>query len=335
MTDQLLKAGKWTGATSGVLLLGCLVGYLLFGWGLNDSNEQASYRLLDARESVGDQSFNQPFAITIDPNSGQVLVTDAGNQRVVILNRDGEFIRQFGKKGDGPGAFQRPTGLAVGSDGHIYVADYMQDRIQEFTADGVFVRQWGETGSGNHQFHSPNGLAVNEQGQVFVADFGNNVVKAFTSEGQFVRTVGQPGQWQRGDLDYPTDVDIGPNGEIFVADAYNYRVQRYTSSGEPRAAWGWHLFWIWPRPNSRTKGFNIPTGVDVGPEGGIHVADSANNRIVMLDRRGDFVTDWHVPNPGSGFHSPNMLAVGPNGERVYATDIANNRVIVLELRTSG
>ncbi len=333
MTNRILKTGMWIGAACGVLLLFCLAGYLLFGWGLGTSAEQASYHQVDSWEIAGDQSLNQPFAITVDPYNGNVLVTDAGNQRVVIFNRNGELVRQFGTKGDGTGQFQRPTGIAVGPDDNVYVADYMQDRIQKFTNGGEFRREWGTAGAGNIQFRSPNGLAIDKQGHVFVADFMNRFVKVFTSDGQFVHTVGQPGQWQLGDLDYPTDVEIGPNGKILVADAYNYRIQRYTSSGNPLAAWGWHLFWLWPRPNNRANGFNVPTGVAAGPEGFIHVADSANHRMVMLDNQGNFVTDWDMPSPGNGFHTPNMVAVGPGGEQVYATDITQNRVIVLEVRT--
>lgn len=334
MTNRLLKTGKWIVGTFGVLLLFCLAGYLLFGWGLDKSVEQASYRQVDFWEMAGDQSLNQPFAITVDSHNGNVLVTDAGNQRVIIFNRDGELIRQFGTKGEATGEFQRPTGIAVGPDHKIYVADYMQDRIKKFTNDGGFRQEWGSTGSGKTQFRSPNGLAVDEKGHVFVADFMNRLVKVFSSKGQFLRTVGQPGQWQLGDLDYPTDVEINPDGKLLVADAYNYRIQQYSPSGTPISAWGWHLFWLWPRPNNHAKGFNIPTGVATGPDGLIHVADSANHRIVMLDNQGDFVTDWDLPTSGNSFHTPNMVAVGPKGQRVYATDIANNRVIVLEVRSA-
>jgi len=176
----------------------------------------------------------------------------------------------------------------------------MQDRIQKFTDKGEFLRQWGETGSGDMRFRIPNGLAVDEQGRVYVADFMNKVVKVYTAKGEFVPTVSQSGQWQTSDLDYPTNVDLGPDGPVLVADAYNYRIQRYTPSGDPRAAWGWHLFWLWPLPNGGSEGFDIPTDVAAGPKGLIHVADSANNRIAMLDKQGVFVTDWTIPDPASG-----------------------------------
>jgi len=342
--EETMMKRRWTKwlyralVATALASVGLGAAYLVIPWGLRSSDRQGTYRLDQTWTAAGDRTFRQPFAIAVDPRNGHVFVTDAANQRVVIFSGEGEFIRQFGSEGDGPGEFQRPTGIAVGPAGSIYVADYMQDRIQKFTAKGEFLRQWGSTGSGNEQFRSPNGLAVDKKGRVYVADFMNKVVKVFSPKGEFVHTVGQPGQWQLGDLDYPTDVDVGPNGQIFVADAYNYRIQRYTPSGDPQVAWGWHLLWLWPRPNGGSKGFNIPTGVAVGPKERVHVADSSNNRIVMLGKQGAYITDWTLPDPasenGSGYHTPNMVAVGPKEKWVYATDIANNRVIVLEVSAS-
>jgi len=317
-----------------LLALGLGIAYLLVPWGLASSPQQASYEQVNTWQAVKDQPFNQPFAIAADPRSGRILLTDAGNQRVVVFARSGRLVHQFGAKGDGPGKFQRPTGVAVGPDGAIYVADYMQDRIQKFTPEGEFLLQWGDPGNGHTQFSSPNGLAVDNDGRVYVADFMSKRIKVFTGQGEFVATVGRPGQWRLGALDYPTDVAVGPAGWIVVADAYNYRVQRYTEAREPQAAWGWHVLWAWPRPAEGATGLNIPTGVSVGPKGLIHVADSANNRVVMLDAQGRYVTDWQVPDPGNGYHTPNMVAAGPDGRRVYVTDIANNRVLVLKLDRS-
>lgn len=138
-----------------------------------------------------------------------MLVTDVENQRVVVFGPSGKFIRQFGGKGDGPGQFAAPTGIAAGPDGSIYVADYDQDRIQKFSEEGKFLLQWGSSGAGNEQFNSPNGLAIDQAGNVYAADFYNKVIKVFDATGKFLKTIGRPGQWYLGELDYPTDVDVG------------------------------------------------------------------------------------------------------------------------------
>lgn len=86
------------------------------------------------------------YPISIDGHSdGRVYVLDAGNHRIVVLDDDGNYITQFGSKGDGPGQFDfldgRRIGLvgrsyagsvAVDEDGFIYVADVGNNRIQVF-----------------------------------------------------------------------------------------------------------------------------------------------------------------------------------------------------------
>lgn len=301
---------------------------LLFGWGLGTSERKARYRLLGYWSPPADQLFDQPYAVGVDPRNGNVLVTDAQNQRVVVFNRSGILVRQFGRKGSGPGEFALPSGVAVGVDGSIYVADYMQDRVQKFSETGAFILQWGNTGSGPRQFRNPGGLAADKDGHVYVADIFNHRISEFDSQGKFVGSLGRHGQWRLGDFDYPSDVAVADNGRLLVADTYNYRVQLLDPDGGARAAWGWHLFWLWPRPNDGDKGFGEATSAAFGADV-IHVADSKNRRLVMLDAHGHFVTGWKVPGATGKAQTPIQVALSPDGKTVYTTDIANNRLAVL------
>ena len=45
--------------------------------------------------------------------------------------------------------FNRPTDIAIASDGSLYIADgYGNARIHHFTATGDLIRSWGEPGTG-------------------------------------------------------------------------------------------------------------------------------------------------------------------------------------------
>ena len=48
-----------------------------------------------------------------------LLVTDTGNHRLQLLDRDGNFLRTVGSFGNELGQFNEPVGLAVGPDGVI------------------------------------------------------------------------------------------------------------------------------------------------------------------------------------------------------------------------
>lgn len=330
VVDSSVTSRLTTALLAAVMVAGCSGP----GSQLAASAQRASYHEVGRWTDGGGKPLREPFGIAVNPHSGSVLVADARNHQVVVYNQDGAFVRALGSEGTSAGEFSKPTGVAVSWDGSIYVSDYDLDRVQKFTAEGKFVLQWGSSADSRDQLRSPNGLAIDRDGNVYVADFYNKVVKVFDAHGRFLHNVGEPGQWGRGALDYPTDVDIAPDGTILVADAYNHRIQLFAADSAPLAAWGWHLLWVWPRPAGGARGFDIPTGVAASPEGRfVHIADSANARVVMLDRQGGFVTEWKIAKPNGTYHSPVMLAASPDGRRVYATDIANHRILVLEVRT--
>ena len=66
---------------------------------------------------------------------------EAGNVRVQVFDREGNYITQWGSEGSGDGEFNLGGGLsaedfagsiAVDDEGFIYVADVGNKRIQKF-----------------------------------------------------------------------------------------------------------------------------------------------------------------------------------------------------------
>lgn len=269
---------------------------------------------------------DRPIGIAV-ARSGDVFVTDA-RLRVVRFNAAGEVLGQWGREGDGPGEFRNPVAVAVDADGAVYVSDYELDRIQKFTATGEFLLEFGRSGSGPGEFNAPAGLIMDDGGSVYVADFYNHRVQKHQPGGSF-QVLGQAGRLGPGALHYPTGVAITPQRELLIADAYNYQLQWFDLDGRPLRRVGYHLFWLWPRPAASHEGFFVPTGVAVGRDGILHVADSGNRRVVMLSAKGEYVTDWRLPNPDSNVYSPEHVAASADGSTVYATDLAGNRVLVL------
>ncbi len=313
------------------LMLPTLAGAILWanGCGLGRAPARASYKLNAYWTGTGilGGAFVRPFGIAVGPD-GSVYVTDA-KDRVVKLRPDGEYLAEWGYAGNGPGAFSNPVGIAVGRDGSVYVSDYDQDRVQKFTGNGKFLLQFGSHGDKPGQFRAPTGLAVGHSGNLYVADFYNNRVQEFTPAGKLIQAIGHPGRMGMGALHYPTGVAAFSGSELLVADAYNYELQWFKQDGGAVRSAGYHLLWLWPRPAEGAEGFNAPTGVAVGLHGLIHVADSANHRVVMLSANGKFVTDWELPNPSPKVFSPEQVAISPGGSTVYATDFGGNRVIVV------
>jgi len=327
------KLWRWIGLPI-VVGAGALWTFLGTRWTLPSANvtperyELAGY--WDGADVPGGK-IHRPMGIAVAPN-GDVYVTDA-RTRVVCLHRDGRFIGQWGREGNGEGEFGKPTGVAVAPDGSVYVSDFDQDRIQKFTADGTFLLAFGQSGDGAGQFDAPAGLSVDRNGFVYVADFYQHRIQKFGPDGTFQQTIGRSGRLGDGRLHYPTGVAVTADGSLLIADAYNYELQWFSDEGRPLRRRGFHLAWLWPRPSSSNKGFNVPTGVAVAPDGLIHVTDSGNHRIVMLSATGGYIAEWKVPDADPTIHSPEQIAISPDGRTLYATDYAADRIIILR-RTS-
>ena len=70
-----------------------------------------------------------------------IFILDFVNKRVSKFNRDGRFVRHYGKgKGQGPGEFQFPANVAIDSKGYVYICDSIQRKIEVFDESGNYIR---------------------------------------------------------------------------------------------------------------------------------------------------------------------------------------------------
>lgn len=72
--------------------------------------------------------------------AGNLYVLDGSNARVVVVSPDGGLVREFGRRGDGPGEFGAAEALAVTRDGSAVVFDPSKLGFQVFGPGGEFVR---------------------------------------------------------------------------------------------------------------------------------------------------------------------------------------------------
>jgi sugar lactone lactonase YvrE len=109
-------------------------GQFLRGWG--------GFEQVPSNQPGSPNGFWGPRDITIDP-ANNVYVADTGNKRIRVYTSDGQFIRNIGVAGAGPGGLNEPTGLYFdGNSSRLYVADTWNKRIQVFTADGQVITNW-------------------------------------------------------------------------------------------------------------------------------------------------------------------------------------------------
>jgi len=81
---------------------------------------------------------------------------------------------------------------------------------------------------------------------------------------------------------------------------------------------------------SITAEFNGPSGASAGARGIIVVADTGNNRIVVLNSQGNLLVEYDQPNDGyhGFFNAPRGVAIDQNGNLVVA-DTGNARIVTV------
>ena len=73
-------------------------------------------------------------------------------------------------------------------------------------------------------------------------------------------------------------------------------------------------------PKANWVRFDFPSGITVGPEGSVYVANNGGHPVRVLDRNGNLVKKWGVwGNVDGGFYEAKGIALGPDGS-VYVLD---------------
>ena len=128
---------------------------------------------------------------------------------------------------------------------------------------------------------------------------------------------GSPGQ-SLGQFGYPRCIDVDvKNGWVYVIDK-TARVQRFDFDGEPQLQW--HMP---ERENGK------PTGVTVGPNGHVYVADTHYFRVMEYDAQGNLVHSFGEQGQGPGqFIYVTDIAFAPNGNLYVAEYGGHDRIQV-------
>lgn len=136
----------------------------------------------------------------------RIYVTDYGNRRVDVFDKDGNSVFFFGgKQGDFAG-LKGPTGIAI-IDETVYVADDQTGAVYEFDRSGNFLRELCE----KETFKKPEGIKV-WNGSLIICDV-NRIVSIDYDTGalfEYARTGNAPSRVTLANPDV--------NGNVIVSD---------------------------------------------------------------------------------------------------------------------
>jgi sugar lactone lactonase YvrE len=180
----------------------------------------------------------------------------------------------------------------VDTSGTVYVADHSNHRIRKVSAAGVVTTLAGSgtatfaDGVGTSaSFYYPWSVAVDANGTVYVA--GSNRIRKITSAG-VVTTLAGSGSYAFADgtgasasFYSPEGVAVDAFGAVYVADSNNGRIRKISSQGVVTTLAG-SGNWDFADGTGASASFYSPSGVAVGANGTVYVADPWAQRIRII-----------------------------------------------------
>jgi len=129
------------------------------------------------KRGVEPGEFNFPTELKLHGN--ELIVVDAMNFRVQVLDRSGQFLYGVGRIGEINGTMFRPKGVGMDNEGTLYVVDALFDAVQAFDQKGQLLFYFGQSGDGAEEFQLPAGLFVDRNNRIYVADSYNHRIQVF------------------------------------------------------------------------------------------------------------------------------------------------------------
>jgi len=78
----------------------------------------------------------------IEISDKYIYVLDSKMAKVKVYDLKGRFIREIGRKGEGPGEFMIPVNFCLSANGDIYIYDIQRRRMSVFSSEGSYKRDF-------------------------------------------------------------------------------------------------------------------------------------------------------------------------------------------------
>jgi hypothetical protein len=187
-----------------------------------------------------DKHFNRPTYMDFFPNGSFVVADGYNGTRVVKFDKDGKFLMDWGKRGNGgrgrletrPGYFNNVHGIAVDTQtNHVFVNDRNNKRAQVFDENGKYLYEWS-FGGGEVDIHS---FIITRDHYLWAIDRGTSKMLKYDLNGHFLYSWGTWGDFPGGFWGVH-GIATDPDGNFYTAAVDSGGAQKFV-----------------PRPNARPE----------------------------------------------------------------------------------
>jgi hypothetical protein len=166
--------------------------------------------------------FKTPTDIAVN-SKNQTYIVDSALNCVRIFDSNGRFIRQIGRRGQGPGHMLTPMRIGIDANDTIWIFEFGNMRIQTFSETGTSISIFKTPMrlTSNLVFPSINQIALYDY---YSAIKGEGIIKVFNRTGTIIRQIGLHM--------LPPQINLPwPGGEYDSAEiSFNTKTQKYCIS---------------------------------------------------------------------------------------------------------
>jgi sugar lactone lactonase YvrE len=212
------------------------------------------------------------------------------------------FLLAWGQKGDRPGEFHSPIGIAIDKHDQVFVTDLNNARVQKFSGEGKYL------GGFDLPLDSPprksciiGGIALDDSGFIYLSFMNQHKVAVYTPDGKLVRQWGKRGAGD-GEFNQPGGIVLRPDGTLYVTDQCNHRVQKFTTSGKFLAKWGEHGArpGQFGGPEAAGSRFAGPHFLAQDSKGRLYTTEGVLGRVQRFSAEGKPLLAWGDKGSGPG-----------------------------------
>jgi sugar lactone lactonase YvrE len=208
--------------------------------------------------------------------------------------KEAKFLLAWGQKGDKPGEFYSPIGIAINKKDEVFVTDVNNARVQKFSTEGKYLGGFDlPRDEPKRKSNQAGGIAIADDGLIYLSFMMQHKVAVYTDDGKLVREWGKKGKGD-GEFNQPGGIVIGPETTLYVTDQGNHRVQKFTTAGKYLAQWGGYgkepgQFGAPDPPGSR---FGGPHLIARDRQERLYTTEGTSGRVQQFSAEGKPLASW-------------------------------------------
>jgi DNA-binding beta-propeller fold protein YncE len=167
-------------------------------------------------------ALKKPVGLAVSRNRKTIYISDAGRQKILVLNQEGEQVSEWG----GPNTFSYPATLTLG-DKKLYVYDANRRQVRAFSIRGEDLGplRWDRVKNSTSFGYDA------ERGLVFLGESMYGMVLVYDEDGNMVGAFG-PNGTGTGEIQGAAGLYVDSWHRVYVIDTQNAKVVLFRQVGE-------------------------------------------------------------------------------------------------------